>query len=109
VVSASSWIVWQQSSWMSSQIFSSFSIVLLVLGHPERLSSSADSQPALKCECHSKTTVWLKECSPKASRSISRVLVVDLLSFMQNLMQTRCSILPSFADKTKHKFEKALV
>jgi hypothetical protein len=27
---------------------------------------------------------------------------------MQNLMQTRCSILPS-ADKTKHEVEKTLV
>jgi hypothetical protein len=52
---------------MSSQIFSTFSIVLLVLGRPERLSSSADTQPALTHECHSKTAVPLKECSPKAS------------------------------------------
>jgi hypothetical protein len=34
-VSASSWIVQQQSSWMSSQIFSTFSVILLVLGRPE--------------------------------------------------------------------------
>jgi hypothetical protein len=47
--------------------------------------------------------------SPKASRSISRVSVADLQSFMQNLMQTRCSILPSIADKTKHEVEKAIV
>jgi hypothetical protein len=32
----------------------------------------------LKCECHSKTTVRLEECFPKASRSISRVLAMDL-------------------------------
>jgi hypothetical protein len=36
-------------------------------------------------------------------------LVADLPSFTQNLMQTCCSILPSIADKTKHKVEKALV
>jgi hypothetical protein len=52
---------------MSSQIFSIFSIVLLVLGHPDQLSSSADIQLALKHKCHSKTAVRLKECSPKAS------------------------------------------
>jgi hypothetical protein len=33
-------------------------------------------------------------------------LVADLPSFMQNLMQTCCSILPPIADKTKHEFEK---
>jgi hypothetical protein len=51
---------------------------------------------------------WLKECSPKDSRRISRVSVADLPSFMQNLMQTHCSILLSIADKTKHEAEKAL-
>jgi hypothetical protein len=81
---------------------------LLVLGGPERWSSYTDTQPALKRECHSKTTVWLKECSPKASQSISRVLVADLLSFTQNLMQTHCLILPSIADRMKHEVEKAL-
>jgi hypothetical protein len=55
---------------MSSQIFSTFSIVLLVLGHPELSSSSTDTRPALKRECHSKTAVRLKEYSPKASPSI---------------------------------------
>jgi hypothetical protein len=64
---------------------------------------------ALKHECHSKITVWRKECSPKASRSILRVSVVDLLSYMWNLMQTCCSILPSIADKTKHEVEKTLM
>jgi hypothetical protein len=51
---------------MSSQIFSKFSVILLVLGHPERSSSSTDTWPALEHECHSKTTIWLKEQSPKA-------------------------------------------
>jgi hypothetical protein len=50
---------------MSSQIFSTFSIVLLVLGHPELSSSSTDTQTALKHECHSKTAIRLKECCPK--------------------------------------------
>jgi hypothetical protein len=71
---------------MSSQVFSSFSVVLLVLGHPECLSSSADIQLALKLECHSDTAVQLKERSPKVSQGISRVSVADLPSFMQNLM-----------------------
>jgi hypothetical protein len=88
--------------------FSTFSVVLLMLGRPERSSSSTDTQPALKHECHSKTTVWLKECSPKAVRSFLRVSVVDLPSFTQNLMQTHCSILPSVTAKGKHEVEKAL-
>jgi hypothetical protein len=46
-------------------IFSSFSLVLLVVGRPERLSSSTDTRLALKRQYHSKTAVWLKECSPK--------------------------------------------
>jgi hypothetical protein len=82
-VSASSWIVRQRFSLLSSQIFSTFSVISLVLGPPERSSSSADTQPALKRECHSKTAVQLKECSPKASQSISRVSVADLPSFTQ--------------------------
>jgi hypothetical protein len=64
--------------------FFTFSVALLVLGHPERSSSSTDTRPALKHERHSKTTVQLKECSPKAPQSISRVSVADLPSFMQN-------------------------
>jgi hypothetical protein len=64
------------------------------------------TQPALKRECHSKTDVRLKECSPKASGSISGVSVADLVSFMQNLMQAHCSILPSIADKIKHEVKK---
>jgi predicted HicB family RNase H-like nuclease len=72
---------------MSYQIFSTFSVVLLVLRCSECQSFSADTRPALKHEFHSKTAVWLEECSPKATRSISRVSVANLLSFMQNLMQ----------------------
>jgi hypothetical protein len=34
---------------------------------------------------------------------------VDLLSFMQNLLQTHCLILPSISDKMKHKVEKVLM
>jgi hypothetical protein len=55
---------------MNARIFSTFSVVLLVLGRPERSSSSADTQLTLKYECHSKTAVRLKECSPKASQRI---------------------------------------
>jgi hypothetical protein len=108
-VSASSWTVRRRSSWMSSGIFSTFSVVLHALGRPERLSSSTDIQLALKRECNSKTTIRLKECSPQASQSTSRVSVVNLPSFMQNLMLTRCSILPSIADKMKYEVEKALL
>jgi hypothetical protein len=42
---------------------------LLVLGHPKHSSSSTDTEPILKFECHSETAIWLKECSPKVSRS----------------------------------------
>jgi hypothetical protein len=38
-----------------------------------------------------------------------KVPVADLPSFTQNMMQTRCSILPSITDKTKHEVEKALM
>jgi hypothetical protein len=48
----SSWIVWQWSSWMSSEIFSTFYVILLVLGRPQSSSSSTDPQLALKHECH---------------------------------------------------------
>jgi hypothetical protein len=37
------------------------------------------------------------------------VLVVNLPSFAQNLMQALCLILPSIADKTKHAVGKAFV
>jgi hypothetical protein len=85
MVYASSWIIWQRSSWISSQIFSTFSVVLLVLGRLERLPSSTDTRLALKREGHSKTVVLLKECSPKVSQSISRLSVADLPSCTQNL------------------------
>jgi hypothetical protein len=62
---------------MSSEFFSIFSVVLLVLGSPECSSSSTDTQPALKHEFHSETIIRLKECSPKASQNISRILVVE--------------------------------
>jgi hypothetical protein len=93
---------------MSSRISSTFSVVLLVLGRPKR-SFSSDTRQAFKRECHSKTAVRLKECSPKASRSNSRVSVADLPRFTRNLIQPHCLILPSIADKTKHEVEKALV
>jgi hypothetical protein len=90
-MSASLWIVRRQSLSTSSKIFSTFSIILLVPGCPERLSFSTDTRPALKLQYHSKTAVWLKECSPKASQSISTVSTADLPSFTQTLMQTHCS------------------
>jgi hypothetical protein len=45
-----------------------FSIILLVLGRPEYLSFSTDTQPALKHECHSESYVWLKECSQNLTK-----------------------------------------
>jgi hypothetical protein len=55
------------------------------------------------------TAVRLKESPPKDSQIIIRDSVADLPSFTQNLMQTRCSILRSIADKAKHEVEKILV
>jgi hypothetical protein len=90
----------------SSRIFSTFSVILLVLGHPKHSLSSTDTQLALKRECHSKISIQLKECSPEASQSISMVSVVDLLSFTQNLMKIHSSILPSIAEKNKTRSRK---
>jgi hypothetical protein len=58
------------NQWMSSRNFSTFSVVLLVLGRPERLSSSTDTRPALKREWHSKTAARLKECSYEAFQEV---------------------------------------
>jgi hypothetical protein len=55
---------------MSSRIFSKFFVNLLLLGYPECSSSSTDTQLALKREYHLKTAVYLKECSPKASKHL---------------------------------------
>jgi hypothetical protein len=52
-------------------IFSTFYVVLLVLGLPEHYSSSTGTRVALKHDWHSKNTVQHKDCTPKASRSIS--------------------------------------
>jgi hypothetical protein len=71
---------------MSSRTVSTFSVVFLVLGPPERPLSSTDTQLALKRERHSKTAVRLEECSPKASHNISRVSVANLPIFKQNLV-----------------------
>jgi hypothetical protein len=94
---------------MTSRIFSTFHVVLVVLGRPERLSYSTATQPALKRECHSKTAVQLKECSQKASQSIAGVSVADLPCFTPNWLQTRCSILPSNTEKINHEVGKALI
>jgi hypothetical protein len=80
-----------------------------VLGLPEGSSTPSNLQQALKREIPFKTAVRLKEYSPKASRSIPRVSVADLLSSTQKLMQTRCLILPFIEDKIKYEVQKALV
>jgi hypothetical protein len=46
---------------------------------------------------------------PKSFAKHFKGFVADLPSFMQNLMQTRRSILPSIASKTIHEVEEALV
>jgi hypothetical protein len=50
---------------VSSGILSTFSVVLLVLGLPQR-SSPTDTRSASEHECHSETTVWFKECSSES-------------------------------------------
>jgi hypothetical protein len=80
-----------------------------VAWYPKHSSSSTDTQLALEHECHSKTTVRLKECSPKAAGRIPWVSVMDLSNFTQNLVQTYCLILASIADRTKHEVEKVLM
>jgi hypothetical protein len=54
----------------------------------------------------SKNINTIKECSPKASQSISGVSVMDLPNFVRNMMQTHCLILPSIADKMNPKSKK---
>jgi hypothetical protein len=46
--------------------FSTFLTILFVHGCPEGSSYSIDTQPALKHECHSKTTARLIKYSPNA-------------------------------------------
>jgi hypothetical protein len=50
---------------MSSRIFPTFSVILLVFGRPELSSSSTDTRLALKRECHSKTPSSLKNVLQK--------------------------------------------
>jgi hypothetical protein len=71
------------NSWSSSRILSTFPVVLFVLGRPEHSSFSTDTRLAFKWECHSKIAVRLKECSPRASRMISRVSTSNRPSFTQ--------------------------
>jgi hypothetical protein len=47
------------------KFFSTFSVLLLVPGHPEHSSSSTDTHTALERKCHSKTAVCLKELLQK--------------------------------------------
>jgi hypothetical protein len=84
---------------MSSRIFSSFSVILLVLGRPER-SSSTDTQPALKHELSR-----LKN-DLKILTKHFKGLAVNLPNFTLNLVLL---ILPSIADKMKHEVKKALL
>jgi hypothetical protein len=51
----------------------------------------------------------LKNVLQKPHEVFQGVLVVDVLSFMQNLRQTCCLILPSIADKTEQKEENVLM
>jgi hypothetical protein len=69
----------------SSNFFSIFSVIFLVLGCPEHSWSSFDAQPALKHECHSYASVHLKEYSAEVFQSFLSVSVADLQNRRQDL------------------------
>ena len=69
-----------------------FSGVLLVSGLPEHGSLSTDSQPSLKCLCHTFICAALMASSLKAFWIIQMVSAEKCSSLMQNLMQICSSI-----------------
>jgi hypothetical protein len=81
---------------------------LLVLGHPECLLSSTDTQLDLKRECRSKTTVWLKIMFCKSLTKHFKGFGSGFTELPQNVMQTRCSILQSIAEKRNMTLDKHL-
>jgi len=92
VASEISSIVYRRSSLIFSQIFSTFSSVWLVDGHPEWGWSSTVISPLLNHANHSKTWVWLSASSLKAFWSISCASVAVFPRRKQNLKQICCSV-----------------
>ena len=85
VASEISSIVYRRSSLIFSQIFSTFSSVWLVDGHPEWGWSSTVISPLLNHANHSKTWVWLSASSLKAFWSTSCASVAIFPRRKQNL------------------------
>jgi hypothetical protein len=79
-----------------------------VPGRPEHLSSLSDNRLDLQRECHSKTPVWLEECSPKASKHF-KGFGSGFTEFHTIIDADTLLNLPSIADKTKYDFKKALL
>ena len=89
---SSSHTVCQSSvSVIAAHTYSTFSGVLLVAGLPECRSLSTDSQPSLKCLCHTLICAALIALSLKAFWITWIVFMEECSSLMQNLMQIGCS------------------
>jgi len=69
-ISQTSWIFCLLSVRIVSRTFAMFSAVELVVGSPERLSSSTDVLPSLRRSYYKKVLIWRMALSPKASCSI---------------------------------------
>jgi hypothetical protein len=102
-MSGSSWTVRWLSSCMNSQIVSTFSVDFLVPGCPECSPSSNDTRLALKHECYSETTVQLGECSQKAPKLGTDILLNFAIHCRQNktwaekaLVQKQCMFIAQF-------------
>ena len=78
-------------SLIAARTRSTFSDILLIAGLPEHGSLSIDSQPSLKCLCHTFIYAALIASSVKAFGIIWIVSVEECSSLMQNLMQICCS------------------
>jgi hypothetical protein len=68
---------------------STFSVILLLEGLPERGSLSTDYRPSLKRRYHNCIWTSSTESSPKAFLIIRVVSAAECLSLKQNLMQIR--------------------
>ena len=85
-------VVCRRSSLIFFRIFSTFSSVRLIDGHPEWGWSSMLISPLLNHANHSKTCVWLSASSLKAFWSISCVSVAIFPRRKQNLKQISCLV-----------------
>jgi hypothetical protein len=82
---------------------------LLVLLRPEHSSSSTDTQPALKCESHSKMTVRRKKMFSKSFTKYFKGFGSGFIELHAKLDADTLYKLPSITSKRKHEVEKALM